>query len=286
MIEVKTVVFLDSGVGGLPYLAEVQKRRPNWRLAYVADNASFPYGDKKPEQLRAAVEAVAAAAVERIKPDALVLACNTASVTALAHVRSRLHLPVIGVVPAVKPAAGQSEAGRIGVLATSRTVADAYLDRLIQDFASECVVTRVAAGDIVRFVEIELPHASRLLVEGALRPGVDALLQADVDTVVLGCTHFLHLRHELEHMFGPDIRVIDSRDGVASRVIAVLEKTDGRTAGARPTKPALGPASGLASRIDARGNRLFVTKHHGADAPIVWFATRFGLEPAGLLYGG
>lgn len=273
-MSTKTVAFLDSGVGGIPYLAEVQRRRPDWRFAYVADNGAFPYGDKQPDELCEVVEAVASATVERIKPDALVLACNTASVTALAYVRSRLDLPIVGVVPAVKPAAGRSSVGRIGVLATSRTVADAYLDRLIQDFASDCVVTRVAAGDIVRFVENDLPGAEARTIDAALRPGVEALREAGVDTVVLGCTHFLHVRDQLSALFGRDIVVVDSRDGVASRVISVVGGPDAADHTADHTeRPAPRSAAG----------RLYVTKNHDADAPMAWFAAKFGLEPAGLL---
>jgi len=128
------------------------------------------------------------------------------------------------VVPAVKPAAEQSRSGRIGVLATARTVEDRYLLGLIERFAADCYVLSVAGGDIVTFVERRffVSHADerRAVVQEAAR----RFCEARIDTVVLGCTHFLHVEHELADALGPDIRVIDSRAGVTRRLGAVLHE--------------------------------------------------------------
>lgn len=268
------ILYLDSGVGGLPYLDRARLLRPDWDYSYLADTAGFPYGEKTPDELRRLVPETVARALTMLQPELLVVACNTASVTVLGDLRARFALPIVGVVPAVKPAARGSTGRRIGILATSRTVADAYLDGLISEFASDCVVIRLAAGEMVRFVEEKLPRATAGEIEDALRPQTDAVLAANVDTLVLGCTHFLHLTTELSRLLGPFVRIVDSVDGVTRRVAALV-----------------GHASGSPTVADARTDDgtareprsdLWVTKDDAA-AGIRVFAERFGLRDRGTL---
>ena len=222
MVEDAPILFLDSGVGGLPYLEAAEALLPDERFVYIADRCNFPYGEKPPEEVRRGIGAAAAAAVAAHRPKVAVVACNTASVVALPTLRERLALPVVGVVPAVKPAAEYSRNRRIGVLATARTVEDRYLAELITAFAADCFVLRVAGGDIVSFVErryfVSRGDERRAIVEDAAAQ----FRAAGVDVVVLGCTHFLHIERELTEELGPEIRVIDSREGVARRLVAVL----------------------------------------------------------------
>ena len=121
----------DSGVGGLSVLREIARLLPQLRLTYAADNAAFPYGTKTEAALVARVSAVIGALVETTAPDIVVIACNTASTTALAAVRQFLTVPVIGVVPAIKPAAAGSQSRVIGLLGTRATVASAYTAALV-----------------------------------------------------------------------------------------------------------------------------------------------------------
>ncbi len=140
------VAFLDSGVGGLPYLAHARKHLRGQRFVYVADRENFPYGEKsRPEIIEAAL-AVAGRLIEREHPRLVVVACNTMSVVALAELRARFHVPFVGVVPAVKPAASLSRKKRVGVLATRQTVEGDYLRNLIGQHASGC-----AGGEPVLF---------------------------------------------------------------------------------------------------------------------------------------
>lgn len=214
----RPIAVLDSGIGGLPYLSWLQDRLPRESLIYAADTARFPYGEKTPSQVRAAAVGLAKAMVERWDAKILLIACNTASVTALDDVRASVDIPVVGVVPAVKTAAGLG-IGTLGVLATARTVADGYWSELVKEFAPERPVKGYAAPDLVTLVEERAPAGE---VDEALKRWARRLKDDDVDSVVLGCTHYLHLAADLQRHLGPDVSVVDSRDGVGRRVEQLL----------------------------------------------------------------
>lgn len=211
----RPVAVLDSGIGGLPYLTWLQTHLPLEPLVYVADVAHFPYGEKTPGQVQAAVVGLAQALVERYNPKLLLVACNTASVLALDALRATLTLPVVGVVPAVKTGAALGT-GTLGVLATPRTVENGYWEHLVEEFAPGRAVKGYAAPDLVRLVE-EGGDREALLADWAARLRTDG-----VDSVVLGCTHYLHLAEALERHLGPGVSIVDSRDGVGRRVATVL----------------------------------------------------------------
>src|SRR5215469_4602531 len=139
----------DSGVGGLSVMGEVAALLPQIRLTYAADNAAFPYGTKTEGAL-----------VERTGPDIVVIACNTASTTALAAVRQFLTVPVVGVVPAIKPAAASSESRVIGLLGTRATVATPYTAALIKQFADGCKVLTHGSPELVEAAERKLQGLS------------------------------------------------------------------------------------------------------------------------------
>jgi glutamate racemase len=214
----RPVAVLDSGIGGLPYLSWIQEHLPLETLVYVADAAAFPYGEKTPDAVRQTVVALGRALVGRDNPKLLVVACNTASVLALDALRSALPIPVVGVVPAVKTAAGRGT-GTLGVLATPRTVEDGYWEGLVAQFAPGRRVKGYAAPDLVRLVEEGAPPAGR---EALLAGWAQKLRSDGVDSVVLGCTHYLHLAADLQRLLGPGVSVVDSREGVGRRVASVL----------------------------------------------------------------
>jgi glutamate racemase len=223
---------IDSGIGGLPYLERAREMLPRERYAYVADNAHFPYGEKDNETLVAEIAETVGLVIARVDPAVIVLACNTASVVALAHLRSQFGVPFVGVVPAVKPARSVSRNRRIGLLATKRTVHDRYTDDLIARFASDCYVERVGDGSIVSFVEERLFQSNREERIGAVRKAAETFAAAGVDTVVLGCTHFLYVEEELRSLLPPKTAILDSRDGVVRqlcRVVAELPRSNPTT---------------------------------------------------------
>ncbi len=221
----RPIAFLDSGVGGLPYLSEAQKQIPDENFVYVADNENFPYGGKNFEQLKKVVISVIERIVDQFNPKTVVIACNTASVITLKSLRKRFGIPFVGVVPAVKPAAQYSQNGRIGLLATESTVKSIYTDDLIRDFARDCSVFRFAGVQIVDFVENRYYGADEDEIYKILSPAVEYFTRKQIDSLILGCTHFLFVREPLQKLMGKEIKVIDSVDGVVKQLGKILQDT-------------------------------------------------------------
>src|ERR1700748_2398915 len=150
------LLVFDSGVGGLSVLDAVRRRLPQAPVVYVADSGGFPYGTKSEAEIAARVPALLGRLVERYRPRLIVIACNTASTIALAVVRAALDLPIVGTVPAIKPAALASKTRAIGVLGTDATVRQPYVDRLAAEFASDCTVLRHGSARLVELAEAAL----------------------------------------------------------------------------------------------------------------------------------
>lgn len=262
------VAFFDSGVGGLPYLEVAKRLLPGERYIYLADRAGFPYGAKtRQEVVGLSLRALAELATAH-RPKAVVVACNTASAAALSELRkAHASLPIVGTVPAIKPAAQGSRAKRVGLVATAAATRDPYVLDLVERWAGDCRVVLRGDQDLVRFVEDQLfkaTHAERL---AAVRPSVDAMKAEGVDAIVLGCTHFLYLASEFAEVSGPGVRIIDSRDGVIAQLRRVL---------------AAGP--GLADNRPDGPDLMYLTGPDPFGDKYASFAARFGLEPAGSLY--
>jgi glutamate racemase len=236
----RPVAFYDSGIGGLPYLAWVRERLPNAPFVYVGDNEHFPYGEKSHEELRMIAVSVVGRILARFDPKLVVVACNTASVVALAELRARFPVAFVGVVPAVKPAAERSRGRRIALLATTRTVGDAYSDRLIQEYAADCTVVRIAGQQLVSFIENDYIGASPVAVMAALEPTIAPLRSEKVDSVILGCTHFTFLDREIREGLGGGVDVIDSREGVGRQVLRLFGNHQAQHADGIATSPAEG----------------------------------------------
>ncbi len=232
------IAVFDSGVGGLSVAAEIGRALPGARLAYICDNGFFPYGTKDEAALVDRVDRVVSGAVAALEPDALVVACNTASTVALPRLRSHLGLPVIGVVPAVKPAAALSVRRVIGLLGTPGTVRRAYTQDLIDRFATDCTVLRVGSAELVQLAEsaLEGEAPTPAAMAQVLAPFFDRPAAEQPDIVVLACTHFPLLAAELQAAAPDGVTFIDSGRAVADRVRSVLEgrgasgAADGHTA--------------------------------------------------------
>lgn len=263
------VAFIDSGVGGLPYYGAFKRAAPLESAVYVADRENFPYGPKSREVLSAVVVDLARRIVDAFDPEMIVVACNSASVSALPALRSALpEIPVVGTVPAVKPAALYSKKRRIGVLATERTVRDPYIAYLSESFAPDCALVGIAAPELVEFVEKRFPCApadERLRVASGY---VDRFRSLDVDAVVLGCTHFLFLAEEFVEAAAQDIAIFDSREGVAKRALSVLTERRG---------------GGPATRSSGAADRCYVTGGEPFEETWSLFSSFFDLDFKGNL---
>lgn len=218
---------MDSGVGGLPYLETARVRIPNAQYVYFCDSASFPYGEKDSDEVRNIVLNAASILVRTYNPAVLVIACNTASQIVLPDLRARFPgIPVVGTVPAVKPAARLSLKRRIGLLSTRRTSQDPYLEELVKDWAADCRIIRRAAPELVDFVEkkyLSSSHEERL---DLVRPLVKQMIDEDVDVIILGCTHFLFLEKEIMEAAEGKAVIVDSREGVAMQAKRMMEKLE------------------------------------------------------------
>jgi len=213
------LLFFDSGVGGLSVLAPTLKLLPNAPIVYAADSAGFPYGQKSDAELASRIPALLGRLVERYRPRLAVIACNTASTIALEHVRSALDLPVVGTVPAIKPAAEISKSRVIGVLGTEATVRQPYVDDLAAKFAADCTLIRHGSPELVELAEARLAGEEIAIeaVRAAAQPMFDAPEGERIDTVVLACTHFPLLADELTAAF-PDVTYVDGGAGIARRI--------------------------------------------------------------------
>jgi glutamate racemase len=218
------ILVFDSGVGGLSVATEIRALMPDVELRYLADNGFFPYGTKPEDDLLDRIDRVVGCGVASFAPDCVVVACNTASTIALPRLRSRLSCPVVGVVPAIKPAAALSRNRILGLLGTPGTVKRAYPDELIRQFAADCVVIRVGAGQLVELAERAFAGdpVSIPAITSAMAPLFDRPASLQPDTVVLACTHFPLLRDALIAAAPSGTRFVDSGRAVAERVRTVL----------------------------------------------------------------
>jgi glutamate racemase len=220
------ILFFDSGVGGLSVLAPTRALLPNAPFVYAADSAAFPYGTRSDDELAARVPALLGRLVERTGARLAVIACNTASTIALDHVRSALDIPVVGTVPAIKPAAEASRSRVIGVLGTAATVRQRYVDDLAARFAADCTVLRHGSAELVALAEAKLrgePLRADAVAD-ALQPLRYQHGAERMDVLVLACTHFPLLAAEIAAVL-PGVALVDGGAGIARR-IAFL--TDGQ----------------------------------------------------------
>jgi len=219
-----TILAADSGLGGLTIVSEIRKALPQARLAYLCDNAFFPYGTRPDAELLAHFLDVMNRAIRRVRPDLIVTACNTISTICLPQLRAATTIPVVGVVPAVKPAAQQSKRKVIGLLATPATVNRPYTDDLIQRYAADCTVLRIGSAELVEMAEARLlgEVIDRARLSRILAPFFDRPVETQPDVVVLACTHFPLLRAELQAAGPTDVAWVDSGNAVARRVVDVL----------------------------------------------------------------
>lgn len=215
------VGLFDSGVGGLTVMKEMRKILPFEDLIYVADSAHCPYGFKEPSQIRTRALAICDFLLSK-NVKMIVIASNTTSTAALDLVRNRYHIPIVGMEPAVKPAVAITRNGKIGILATEVTISGERLSSLVRRFANGVEVFTQPCPGLVEAVEegrVEEP-ATRELLSRYLTP----LLANGVDTVVLGCTHYPHLKHLVESIVGPEVKVIETGRAVARRAAQLLEQ--------------------------------------------------------------
>ena len=224
MVKDAPIGVFDSGVGGLTVLEEIQQLLPHESLLYVADCGYIPYGEKTPAFICERLHRVAAFFRER-GAKALVIACNTATVAAVADLRkSYPDWPLVGMEPAVKPATAATRSGVVGVLATTGTLQSAKFAALLDRFATDVrVITRPCPGlvELIETGDLGSPALRQLL-----QSYVEPLLSAGCDTIILGCTHYPFLRPLLADLVPADVAIIDTGAAVARQLQRLLGAND------------------------------------------------------------
>ena len=224
--DTSPILFFDSGLGGLSVLRAAQALIPTMPVVYVADYGGLPYGEKSEIDITARVAAMLGQLAERYRPSVIVIACNTASTIALSAVRAALELPIVGTVPAIKPASALSQSRVIGLLGTAATIRQAYVDNLAAEFASDATLLRYGAGELVHAAEAKL--RGKAVDASIFERAIDGLVGqsggGDIDTIVLACTHFPLVQEELaaaarDAGLMPTLQFIDGAEGIARRIV-------------------------------------------------------------------
>lgn len=219
MGDERPLAVIDSGVGGLSVLREVARQLPCENLLYLADTANCPYGPRSPDEIRTLAEGIVRFLGGQ-GAKLVVVACNTMSAAALAHLRARSALPIVGMVPAVKPAAAETNTGVVGVIATEATIQGELFAELVQRYASNVRVLTQTCPGLVQQVEAGALDGGQ--TEALLHRYLDPMLGQGIDELVLGCTHYPFLTPAIRRVVGDRVTIIDPSPAIARQTGRVL----------------------------------------------------------------
>ena len=253
---VANILIFDSGVGGLSVVKEIQQLLPNLNYTYLFDNQAYPYGELPADVLLERATTLIRNMVNQSDIDLVVVACNTASTVVLPALREQLSIPVVGVVPAIKPACLAAKHA-VGLLATPATISRQYTQELISSFSHQKEVQLLGSTQLVdmaeqklRGIEVDFDKLSKIL-----QPFKNA-----VDVVVLGCTHFPLMREDIQHVLGKEVTLVDSGRAIAQRVESLLVKEN------------------LKSERKQEGNRMFASADPTNEAALITNIREFGFN--------
>ncbi|MDP8033711.1 glutamate racemase [Pasteurella atlantica] len=217
-----TILIYDSGMGGLTIYDEIQKKLPNAHYIYCFDNAYFPYSEKTEIELIQRAEKIVQKVIDKLPLDLIVVACNTASTVVLPILREKFDIDVVGTVPAIKPAAQISQTKVIGLLATKGTINRSYVQDLIDKYAKGCVIEKIGSTDLVELAEEKMKTNNVDIneLQKIIMPWQGNL---ELDTVILGCTHFPVVKKELQQLLPNVKNFVDSGKAIANRVEFLLK---------------------------------------------------------------
>ena len=217
--EKQPIGVMDSGLGGLSVLKEIIKLMPNEDYVYFGDSANAPYGTRTAEDVYRLTKNVVEMFIDQYNVKAIVIACNTATSAAAARLREEYDLPIIGLEPAIKPAAIDYPHGKIIAMATELTLAGSKFENRVRELGSNAEIVKVPAPDLVEYVEHgELDSTN---VKNYLHQILDDKLP--VDAVVLGCTHFPFVQAAIQEVVGQDVAIYDGSSGAARQLKHQLE---------------------------------------------------------------
>lgn len=237
----------DSGVGGLSVLRELRAQWPGAHLHYVADSGHAPYGERSDAHVLARSLAVASHLIDS-GASIIVIACNTATAIAAQALREAWpNMPIVGVEPGIKPALAATRSGRVGVMATRGTLNSEKFERLVASLAPRVPLHLRACDGLAAAIEQGSADARevRLQVERHTRP----LREAEVDTVVLGCTHYSFVRPQIQEALGATVQIIDTAAAVARQVARIGESHGSVASTGQQAAPLLLQTTGDADQL-------------------------------------
>jgi len=219
-----TILVFDSGIGGLTVMREARILMPEHRFVYVADDAAFPYGDWEEGALIERMKSVFATLVEKYDPVMIIVACNTASTIVLPHLRETYDFPIVGTVPAIKPAAQQTSSGQVSVLATPGTVQRDYTRGLISEFASKVNVRLVGAETLAEQAEAFMltGQVDEEIVRNEIKDCFVNRYGAKTDIVVLACTHYPFLTNVFRRLAPWPVDWLNPAEAIARHAKSLL----------------------------------------------------------------
>ncbi|MCK8105148.1 glutamate racemase [Pseudoalteromonas sp. 2CM36K] len=228
------IMVFDSGIGGTTVLEHIQQSIPHAQYSYFMDNALLPYGAQSQQTIiNRLCGLIQFIKDESLNVDLIVIACNTASTSALSAVRQITDIPIVGVVPAIKPAAQLTQSKHIGLLATPATVSSPYTDALIKEHASSITTSLYSSVELVTLAET-LFFTQHLDLD-KLHTELDRLnINKDIDVLVLGCTHFPILAKPISDYFNTQVQLLDSGAAIAKRVSYLLKLSNNQAGIKKP----------------------------------------------------
>ncbi len=214
------ILILDSGIGGVSFLPALNKQLPGVPLIAFADQNFFPYGDKSEQEIVDRMLYVSQFLVNILNPATILVACNTASTAVLPVLRNHFTIPIVGIVPAIKPAALQTKTKKIALLATPGTISRHYIQELINQFAKDCTVQRISSVNLAKLAEAKMINLLQVQeeVNKELLPLTGLVDYHEIDALVLGCTHFSFLQDEIAQALHKNLQIIDPIHSVTQQV--------------------------------------------------------------------
>jgi glutamate racemase len=221
----------DSGIGGTSIWKEIHNLLPNEKTIYLADSKNAPYGQKSKEEITA-LSMKNTDLLLKMNCKLIVVACNTATTNAIRELRAKYDIPFIGIEPAIKPAATNSKTQKIGILATQGTLISELFNKTAQQFKNTKIIDQVGHG-LVPLIESGKMYSQEMteLLQSYLNPMIDA----DIDYLVLGCSHYPYLIPQIKEILPNHIQIIDSGEAVAKQTQILLKETVGFTTGKNST---------------------------------------------------
>lgn len=229
MFVQQAIAILDSGVGGLTVCKEVMRQLPREKIIYFGDTARAPYGPRSPEEVRLFTEQIVDYLIQ-FDPKLIVIACNTATAAALEYIKSRVDIPVIGVIyPGARAAISTTKNGRVGVIGTIGTIRSEAYTAALRELNPQIEVVSQACPELVPLVERGLYETDEALF--VVQNCLQGLKDYPMDCLILGCTHYPFLKHPIQQVMGETVTLISSADETAREISTVLHQKEGLSRG-------------------------------------------------------